>query len=1519
MRFRDRFKKITKKKTSPNGSGIQNAAAQHTSAQQSQANETAPKVQIEDTPIKELWNVAYEKLREEDGALIAEYERILQCSPAAGSTMKDQLRIMLEKKMAEVNARVSKFGKGKTEAPATEVVSKIMGLANDYVHAAARTNSYTSIAWAGVGFILPLLINPSQQRASLAKAIDDIASLIAQSVMREDIYEEFYKSGASSNGSFRRSHGQYKIALESLYRQILKFEATCCCHYSKNAAFRLGLDAVQWNDWSQLVAEVRDRNNNFIAVENILRDIRLHEERKAAEDRQQAELAQATASKEAQEYTELLRWLCDIDPSSMYNAARDKHEDGTCGWLVQDSDKFKTWEESKGSLLWLHGKDRHDSKPSTALAYFYFSFSDTQKQNVDGMLASLIKQVGSRQLNKQLLQRLGEYMTKGQRPDAKTLREVLISSLSRFSDVYVVIDALDECPVLNERRERLLENLDYILANTPDSLHVFLTSRKEPDIDAQIRDHLSKPGKMEIDLLAHQEILNRDICHYIDSKLATKKFKSWPESMKMKARKSLLSQADSMFQYIQCQFEILQRLSSESEIYEALQKLPKGLDATYDRILESIDPDFKERVITSIKWLAFSQRTLILEELSEIFIIRPIGDIAFNENDRLFSPEDILEYFSGLIITQQTLGWYKAGKKIANEVTEVRLVHFSLKEYFISTRIVESAPAFAFTEVEAHISIVHACLAYLKQFSHEIAKCPNQYELSGLQKYTTDYWMIHLEEIPREWWPAEWTQNVALVLGFHSQSFLNQLRLGRNLRNGENEIDDYIRLPPYCFTARLGLYRFTQMLLSQGPNAYATQEDLDVALQNAAYGGNKEIMKLFLERGADVNAECGKWGSALLAAATTGNLRALELLVESGANVNRPSKKGRCLLTSLNEKSTQCLNFLLDSGADIEMQGGDDGTALTSTLRSRDINLDRFELLLERNANVNALGGEFYTPLQTACAYMMFHGTQHYVKSLLERGADTNIRGGEYGTALQAVCSDGSRLGKGNRTEMAISVIQLLINQGADVNLGGGKYGSAFNAVASWKSSRAIQFMKLLHDNGAEINQQGHPDHGTALHIACHKGSIETVRWLLDKGSNVNAESGRFATPLQAAVAGINGNPALSLEIAKLLIEKSAQVNQQGGEYGTALQAAYSNRNRYADEELRCLLLEHGADVNVKGGNYGTVLVAACGNPGVRVESVRLLLDRGVDVNADGGEYGTALIAACTRWSSDAELVRLLLDHGADINAEGGRYGTALAAACETGASFELISLLLERGADPRRQNCLAWHMAARSEKRDIVPILKLLLNYIDINHVHGQYGTALRAVIELWNLGRESILVHCWHEKARFLLESGANADVMAGKFGFALQAACAATYTLDHGKAEYNGDIEYACSKTKLLLEQRPDINVDTQGGIYNTALQAAAYSGQTASIRLLLDKKADCNIRGGKYGSALNAAIISGYWDIVEILLKAGATPDCRLQEAPDKEWLQRVREEDGRGAYERYMKFWEVQSAPGGISK
>lgn len=165
-------------------------------------------------------------------------------------------------------------------------------------------------------------------------------------------------------------HHEYKSSLEMLYREILRFQAASYCHYASNDAFRLGLDMVKWTDWHELLGRVHDQERNFAAVEALWRDFQYDEECSAAERRHQESLHQwsemgtdlsslRSAVERAQAEKsrfELLHWLCDVDPSEMYNAARDKHGAGTGEWLTKESEEFKAWEESPASLLWLHGK-----------------------------------------------------------------------------------------------------------------------------------------------------------------------------------------------------------------------------------------------------------------------------------------------------------------------------------------------------------------------------------------------------------------------------------------------------------------------------------------------------------------------------------------------------------------------------------------------------------------------------------------------------------------------------------------------------------------------------------------------------------------------------------------------------------------------------------------------------------------------------------------------------------------------------------------------------------------------------------------------------------------------------------------------------------------------------------------------------------------------------------------------------------------------------------------------------------
>lgn len=107
------------------------------------------------------------------------------------------------------------------------------------------------------------------------------------------------------------------------------------------------------------------------------------------------------------------------------------------------------------------------------------------------------------------------------------------------------------------------------------------------------------------------------------------------------------------------------------------------------------------------------------------------------------------------------------------------------------------------------------------------------------------------------------------------------------------------------------------------------------------------------------------------------------------------------------------------------------GTALhTAAMCGGTANL---QLLLNADADVNLMGGEFMTALQAAA----FSGNHICVRMLLDRGAEVNRQGGCRGTALQAAAGSNS-----------MPAVKLLLDYGADISLEGGQYGFALQAAA---------------------------------------------------------------------------------------------------------------------------------------------------------------------------------------------------------------------------------------------------------------------------------------------------------------------------------------------------------------------------------------------------------------------------------------------------------------------------------------
>jgi ankyrin repeat protein len=105
-------------------------------------------------------------------------------------------------------------------------------------------------------------------------------------------------------------------------------------------------------------------------------------------------------------------------------------------------------------------------------------------------------------------------------------------------------------------------------------------------------------------------------------------------------------------------------------------------------------------------------------------------------------------------------------------------------------------------------------------------------------------------------------------------------------------------------------------------------------------------------------------------------------------------------------------------------------------------------------------------------------------------------------------------------------------------------------------------------------------------------------------------------------------------------------------------------------------------------------------------------------------------------------------------------------------------------------------------------------------------------------------------------ILDSGADVNAQGGEYGNALQAAA------------YSGNE----AVVRLLVASRADVNA--QGGRYGNALQAAASSGNEAVARLLVASGADVNAQGGKCGNALYAATSEGNEAVVGLLVASGA---------------------------------------------
>ncbi|XP_018903045.2 LOW QUALITY PROTEIN: uncharacterized protein [Bemisia tabaci] len=465
----------------------------------------------------------------------------------------------------------------------------------------------------------------------------------------------------------------------------------------------------------------------------------------------------------------------------------------------------------------------------------------------------------------------------------------------------------------------------------------------------------------------------------------------------------------------------------------------------------------------------------------------------------------------------------------------------------------------------------------------------------------------------------------------------------------------------------------------------------------------------------------------------------------------------------------------------------------------------------------------------------------------------------------------------------------------------------------------------------------------TPLSISSRVGRLETVKFLLKIGAEVNAADRNGVTALhEAAFAGHS-------KIVELLLEYGADVDIVSvGSTPLSLSVYKSHWNTVE------ILLKSGADAQ-KGGKHETIFADAMKSDAPD-DVIKLLLEKGFKYTHTYG-FGSEVLKYINKHKlhmfepilnsheniPEEDLV-LLLDRAVEMNSERmvgsilktilrrhgfkTKYNQALLISAANG-NLSITEMLMRSGADINYcnfQGYTALHRAAEHNRKDIIHFL--LKNGAAVNSPSGSENHKTyylsRTPSPLSIAARKGLL-----EIVKTLIEFGANINALSANESSPIFEACkkgrfkVAQLLLQHGATpdskfvdetplsicaqkgylsvlqvliKFNATVDIADSRgrtplyraseqgyvriVKKLLETGAAINVRTECG--ETPLSIAAKNGHLKTVKILLKFGAAIDIIDTKGNSPLFKASSNGHIKVVRLLLKHGAKTDTKNTE-------------------------------------
>ncbi|XP_071636387.1 uncharacterized protein [Temnothorax longispinosus] len=466
---------------------------------------------------------------------------------------------------------------------------------------------------------------------------------------------------------------------------------------------------------------------------------------------------------------------------------------------------------------------------------------------------------------------------------------------------------------------------------------------------------------------------------------------------------------------------------------------------------------------------------------------------------------------------------------------------------------------------------------------------------------------------------------------------------------------------------------------------FADNTPLHIAVQ----AGNKEIVEILAANGANVNVESGNM-TPLLSAIKCNYREIVEVLIANGANVNAEGIK--CLSLAVLAGYSDIVEILLEKTY-VDMK--DPANANLLHWAAGRGHTDVVNALIARGADVDARTSNNLTPLCFAAQ----EGYEEIVEIFIAGGANVNVKSTENVTPLHLAAVNGHN-----------NVVKVLLDNKANINV---KNNDDRTPDELAVARGHLQVVKLLMQyKKIDIVSKRNDDY-TILHIASEESNLEMIKYLVDKGSDVNATNIFGSKPIH--IAAREGYK----DTVEFFLSKGLSINDPGIANQTLLHYAAIKGHL----EVAKYLISQGADVNAKDDNGLTPMHVAA-NFGYR-DFIEVLLKNGAVYNAVDNSSTRPL-----ELSDDESVIDLLtvteklfeavkrncssevenyIKGGAIVNAKNIN-GTSLHYAAWKGYD-RIVNILLQKKADPNAVNNKGFTPLHYAAKFSHLKIVKLLLS----------------------------------------------------------------------------------------------------------------------------------------------------------------------------------------------------------------